>query len=314
MHPALIVALCVLGVFLLFGVLPTFLISNVIYTKLLIRVNKDTWSRNVSWDDEEQQRMFDIGEEWGNTYEKYRKRVSITSKGFRLVGEFFDFGNKKTAIIIPGRMEAGTYSYYFSEPYRKAGYNILAIDNRSHGLSEGRYNCVGLKEYADILNWIKYVHDDLGSEKIYIHGICIGSATALYALTDKNCPDYVEGMTADGMYINFAENFKNHLIELKKPLFPFTLEVMLMITLVAKKSPYKKSPINLINRLNKPILFIYSKEDTYSLPRLGQVLFDKCQSEKRLEWFEHGRHSHVRINAQDKYDLVIQNFIKEVVE
>ena len=87
-----------------------------------------------------------------------------------------------------------------------------------------------------------------------------------------------------------------------------------MITLVAKKSPYKKSPINLINRLNKPILFIYSKEDTYSLPRLGQVLFDKCQSKKRLEWFEHGRHSHVRINAQDKYDLVIQNFIKEVVE
>lgn len=305
----LYIPLIVLGALFLFGVLPTLLISNVIYTKLLIRVNKDTWSRSVSWDDEEQQRMFDIGKEWGNTYEKYRKTVSIKSEGFKLVAEYFDFGYKKVAIIIPGRMESGTYSYYFSEPYRASGYNILAIDNRSHGLSEGRYNCVGLKEYKDILNWMRFAHDELKNEKVYIHGICIGSATALYALTDKNCPDYAEGMTADGMYINFKENFKNHLIERNKPLFPFTFEVMMMIALVAKKNPNKFSPINKIGRLNKPILFIYSKQDIYSIPKYGQLLYDTCQSDKVLEWFDKGAHSHVRINNTEKYDRTIKEFL-----
>lgn len=305
----LYIPLIILGAFFLFAVLPTLLISNVIYTKLLIRVNKETWSRSVSWDNEEQQRMFDIGKQWGDKYEHYRKTYSITSCGFKLVAEYFDFGNDKVAIIIPGRMESGTYSYYFSEPYRAAGYNILAIDNRSHGLSEGRYNCVGLKEYKDILNWIRFAHDELKNEKVYIHGICIGSATVLYALTDESCPDYAVGMTADGMYINFEENFKNHLIERKKPLFPFTLEVMTMIALVAKKNPKKFSPINKIGRLNKPILFIYSVEDTYCVPKYGQLLYDTCKSEKVLQWFDHGEHSHVRINNTEKYDKTIKDFL-----
>ena len=311
MHPALIVLISVIGAIILFLIVPIFLISSIIYVKLLVRTSKTKWSRSVSWDDKEQQEMFDIGEEWGNKYEQYRTRVSIKSNGFNLVGEYFDFGSDKVAIIIPGRMEAGTYSYYFSEPYRKNGYNILTIDNRSHGLSDGKYNYVGLKEYKDILNWIEFAHNNLKNKKVVIHGICIGSATALYALTDKACPSYVEGMVADGMYINFAENFKNHLIERNKPVFPFTPIVMGMIQIVAKKNPYKFSPINKIGDLNKPILFIYSKEDIYCIPKYGQLLFDKCKSPKMIQWFEHGAHSHVRINNTDSYDETIGSFIKE---
>ena len=288
------------------------IVSNVIYTVLLVRKNKDKWSRTVSWDNEEQRQMFAIGEEWGNKYEGYRKTISITSCGFKLVAEYFDFGNDKAVIIIPGRMESGTYSYYFSEPFRKAGYNVVAIDNRCHGLSEGKYNCLGLKEYKDILNWAKYLHDELGVKEIVIHGICIGSATGLYAICDKDCPDYIKAIVADGMYISFAERNKNHLIEKKKPLFPFTQEVMALVTLVAGRSPNKHAPINYINRLHKPILFIYSKEDTYSVPKYGQLLYDKCSSEKKvLEWFAHGEHSHVRINQTEQYDEAIIKFLKE---
>ena len=145
-----------------------------------------------------------------------------------------------------------------------------------------------------------------------IHGICIGSATGLYAICDKDCPDYIKAIVADGMYISFAESFKNHLIEKKKPLFPFTQEVMALVTLVAGRSPNKHAPINYINRLHKPILFIYSKEDTYSVPKYGQLLYDKCSSEKKvLEWFAHGEHSHVRINQTEQYDEAIIKFLKE---
>lgn len=312
---ALIICLSILGAFLLFYLIPTLLISNVIYTVLLVRKNKEKWSRNVSWDNEEQQRMFDIGKEWGDKYEDKRKRVSIKVDKFNLVGEYFDFGSDKVALIIPGRMESGTYSYYFSEPYRALGYNILAIDNRSHGLSDGKYNCVGLKEYKDILAWINYAHDELKNKKIIIHSICIGSATALNALVREGAQNYVEGFVADGMYINFQENFKNHLIERHKPLFPFTHQVMMMIFLVAHKSPKKFSPINQIDKLHIPMLFIYSKEDIYSLPSLGEVLYEKCGSKKkRIKFFPHGEHSHVRINQVEEYDLTIKEFVNELVK
>ena len=308
----LYIALVILGAFILFFLFPTMLISNVIYTRLFIRVNKELWSRNVSWDDKEQQQMFDEGKEWGNENESYRKTLEIDSCGFHLVGEYFDFGYDKAVIIIPGRMESGTYSYFFSVPYKKAGYNVLAIDNRSHGLSEGKYNCIGLKEYKDIIAWAKVLHDEHHIKSVIIHGLCIGSATGLYALTSKNCPDYIDCLVADGMYVNFHENLKNHLIERKKPVFPYTSEVMWMVSMVAHKSPKRMSPIKLIHKMNKPMLFIYSKEDKYCLEDKANELFDKCGSEKKqLSFFDHGVHSHVRINQKEQYDETIIKFLKD---
>ena len=121
---ALYIVLGVIGAFLLFFLLPTMFISNVIFNVLFVRTDKEKWSRTVSWEDEEQQRMFAEGKEWGDANEQYRKTVDITNDGFHLVGEYFDFGFDRAVIIIPGRMESGTYSYYFSEPYKESGFNV----------------------------------------------------------------------------------------------------------------------------------------------------------------------------------------------
>ena len=308
---AVYIILGILGAGLIFFLLPTMLISTVIYTVLFVRTNKNKWSRTCSWDNEEQRQMFAEGKKWGEENEAFRKTVEIKSGKYRLIGEYFDFGNDKAAIIIPGRMESGTYSYYFSEPYKKAGYNVLAIDNRSHGLSDGKFNTLGLKEYKDILLWGKFLHDELNIGDIVIHGICIGSATGLYALTSENCPEYFRALVADGMYTDFAESFKNHLIEKKKPLFPYSAEVMWLVGLTAGRSVSKNAPIRHIGKLKKPILFIYSKEDTYSTPDKAKILFEAANEPKKLVWFEHGIHSHVRINAPEKYDETIIDFLND---
>ena len=73
----LYIILGILGAFLLLLVFPVFLISNVIYTILLVRTNKKKWSRTVSWDDEEQKQMFAEGAKWGKDNEQYRKSLEI---------------------------------------------------------------------------------------------------------------------------------------------------------------------------------------------------------------------------------------------
>ena len=308
----IILGLIGVGVFMYF--LLTFIISLIIYTKLFVRTSKEKWSRHVSWPDEELARMFKTGEKWGEDNEHYRKRVEIDSCGFHLVGEYFDFGNKKAVIIIPGRSESGTYSYYFAEPYKKSGYNVLAIDNRCHGLSEGKYNSLGLKEYKDIENWAKYLHESLGVEAIYMHGICIGSATAIHLLTRKNCPSYLIGLTAEGTYTTFKEIFNNQLKKRNKPTFPHTFEVLGLISLRAGRSLYRNSPIFEIDKVKVPVLFLYSKEDSYAKPEKSLELFNKLQSEKRLVWFDKGEHSHIRIHNTEKYDQAIIDFLKETYE
>lgn len=109
---ALYIFLGIIGAALVLYVFPNLLIASVVYRILLVRTSKKKWSRNCSWDDEEQKKMFALGEEWGKEREKYHERVSIKSGKFNLVGEYFDFGYKKAVIIIPGRMETCVYSYY----------------------------------------------------------------------------------------------------------------------------------------------------------------------------------------------------------
>ena len=311
------IALLSLAAFgILFWISSYFIIAAVVYRILLVRTSPAKWSRECSLEEEEEQtRMYVEGNAW---YDRYRDRASdvkIVSDGFNLFGEYVDFGFKKAVIIIAGRTEGCKYSYYFAEPYRAAGYNVLVIDNRCHGLSDGKYVSLGLKEYKDILRWGELLHDELGNEKIVIHGICIGSATALYALTADECPSYFAAMVADGMFVDFRESVKNHMIEQKRKNINICLGLLTFyFRLITGKDMVRQGPINYVDKLDRPILFIYSKKDLYSVPEKGQLLYDRCNAKKELAWFERGAHSKVRINNTEKYDNTITSFLNTNVE
>lgn len=301
---------------ILFWIASYFIVATVVYRILLVRTSREKWSRECSLEEEEEQkRMYAEGNEW---YDKYREKISevtINSEGFNLFGEYVDFGFDKAVIIIAGRTEGCKYSYYFAEPYRLAKYNVLVVDNRCHGLSDGKYVSLGLKEYKDIIRWGELLHDHYKNKKIVLHGICIGSATALYALTSKDCPTYFSGMVADGMYVDFRESIKNHMIEQKRKNITICLKLLtLYFKLFTGKNMVKQGPINYIDKLNKPILFIYSKKDLYSVPEKGQLLYDKCRSKKELVWFDYGAHSKVRINNTEKYDTAVTSFLNINIE
>ena len=89
---ALYICSGIIGAALVLYVFPNLLIASVLYRILLVRTSKKKWSRNCSWEDEEQKKMFALGEEWGKERENYHERVSVKSGKFTLVGEYFDFG------------------------------------------------------------------------------------------------------------------------------------------------------------------------------------------------------------------------------
>ena len=205
---------------------PVFLIPAGLYVILLVRTRKSKWRRKCSLPkDKEITEMFYVGLDWAEKYSAGRREVDVYSGKYHLFGEYFDLGFDRAAIIIAGRTESLLYSYYFAEPYRRAGYNVLVIDNRSHGKSDGRLNSLGYNEHRDILRWAQMLHDDLGNKQVYLHGICIGASNALFALTADDCPDYMQGMTSEGMFTTFYESLYYHIKEAKQPVFPSMIEV-----------------------------------------------------------------------------------------
>jgi alpha-beta hydrolase superfamily lysophospholipase len=305
----------ILGAVLFFFVIPTFIMSWILYSVLLRRTRPEKWDRSCSIpDDKEYRRMFDIGMAWEQEHRACKREVEIRSDGLRLVGEYFDFGSKKAALIIAGRMESLLYSYFFAEPFRRAGYNVLVIDNRAHGLSEGKISSLGYREYRDVLGWIRLLQGDLGNEKVFLHGICIGASTALFAAISDDCPDCVEGLCAEGMYVNFYESFLNHM-KVDRPdkmRFPIVQETMLWIRLVSGANVVTDGPLRRIDRLKKPILFLHSLEDQYSTPEKTKELFARCTAPKKLVWFDRGAHSRIRINNTEAYDEAIAAFLREI--
>ena len=72
-------------------------------------------------------------------------------------------------------------------------------------------------------------------------------------------------------------------------------------------------PIDVIHKLNKPLCMLHSKEDLYSRPEYAQKLYDLAGCEnKRLVWFEKGKHSMLRITDTEKYDTAIAEFLTQL--
>ena len=287
------------------------IVGKMLYFKYLVRKNPEDWGHRCSDpDDYEQHLMWDEGLEWASQNEGARKEIDIVSDGYKLHGEYFDFGSKKAVIIVPGRTESLCYSYYYAPGYQKAGVNVLLIDKRGHGLSEGKYEDNGEHSHVDLIAWAKYLHDKLGIEDITFHGICIGCSLCCFALASPDCPTYVKRFVADGIYETFCLTLKNHMKKEKRPVFPYCYTAMLWGKKYAKADFIHNGPKKQIAKVTVPTLFLYTDLDAFSTPDQAKRLYEACPSkDKKLHFFHKGRHSHIRFHNKDVYDQMVKDWV-----
>ena len=298
---------------LIIGALTYIIASHQVYIKTLSRVSKESWSRDIPSSLAPQSlEMYDIGLKWSSEHINYKKDVHIVSEGLNLYGEYYDFGKKTCAIILSGRTESLRYGYFFAAPYASKC-NILVIDPRGHGLSDGKFNTIGFEESKDIKNWVCFMHDQFGIESFIFHGICIGAAGGIFSRVLRECP-YVKAIVTEGMFPKFYESMKNNLIEKKKPVFIFIDLIDAWMKHYTSHS-MKFGPLDVIDKLEVPLLMLHSKEDKFSKPDFAVKLYEKAGSKiKHLEWFDHGAHSMIRINNMEHYDKAINAFIEKIID
>ena len=289
-------------------------LSKKVYNDNLVRTSPEKWGRVCSApDNEEQVAMWEAGLAWANPRMDRCREVTLVNDGLNLWGEYFDFGHDRCVIILPGRCECLIYSYYFAAPYEQAGYNVLVIDSRCHGKSDGTHTTAGVKESGDVAAWARFAQDQLGCREIWFHGICIGTAAGISAMNRADCPHSVRGLVTEGCFVSLRETFKRHMITDKRPLYPVMDLIMIHLNRTTGINIYRNTPMRAMKKLDKKyrLLFLYGKKDIFSIPEKSQKLFDACTAgEKKLVWFDRGGHSHLRINNTEKYDKTIVEFLK----
>ena len=234
------------------------------------------------WD--EYRSVIDEGKAWYETLPN--KRVTIQSHdGLTLVGHYIPApGADQTILLAHGyRSQDGTRDFSCAfQTYSEKGYNLLLIDQRAHGESQGRYIGFGVPERHDIVQWTQFLNQHYPPRAIVIEGMSMGSATVLMAL-DLDLPENVVGAIADCGYTTprkiIAHVFRR-LIGI--PLAPFWPGIQLCAKL---RSGYFLSGASAIESLKKariPLLFIHGEDDNYVPCDMGRENYSACASRKQL--------------------------------
>ncbi len=183
------------------------------------------------------------------------------------------------AILIHGYGRDGTFAYDYAEEYLKRGWNVLVPDLRAAGHSEGEFITMGALESRDVFDWSKKISDAHPDAKIVLHGVSMGAATALMtgALEPKNLVAVVEDCGYTSAYEMFAAQLKKIF---SLPEYP----VMPCANLVCKFNTGVKisdaAPINVVDKIKIPVLFIHGDEDGLVPFEMMEKLFNACTSPK----------------------------------
>lgn len=113
-----------------------------------------------------------------------------------------------TVILVHGMYDSAAGMAYLAEEYHKKECNILSIDLRSHGESEGTKRTMGIRESEDLALWVEYIEKKSQVQKIFLHGVSMGGATVLlYAGNKIKKNTAVKGIISDSSYPSYTAVF-----------------------------------------------------------------------------------------------------------
>lgn len=170
--------------------------------------------------------------------------------------------------------------------------NLLFIDQRCCGASEGEYITFGAKEQYDVQRWSYYI-SQRNKERlpVYLYGESMGAAAVLMASGHK-LPQEVRGLIADcgfrsmkGQLQDIAANWF-HINHVELLLFRVNLFCAFLGGFRMKEADTTRAM-----RTNKrPVLFFHGSKDTYVDPRNSRYNYSLCQAPKEFVMIPGARH------------------------
>lgn len=236
--------------------------------------------------------------------------VYIMSDSFRLHGKLFKNSGTKYALVCHGYTSKAKHMAGFVNKFHSLGYNVLAVDARAHGDSEGTKIGMGWVERFDVIEWINYIISLEPDAQIILHGVSMGASTVLMA-SGEELPKNVKAIIADCGYTSEWDEFRQEADVLHIPWFP-VLNASSVISKVRDGYDFKQaSAVEQVKKSHIPTLFIHGSKDELVPYGMLNELYSAANCEKEILTIQGAGHALSSSVAPELYWNTVETFLKK---
>lgn len=223
---------------------------------------------------------------------------------------FINNNINKTIICVHGyKAKDGLYDFGMSAKFLNSlGYNLLFVDNRAHGLSQGKYIGFGVLDSIDVNSWVDYLVTNMNQETIILYGMSMGAATVMNAQNNK-----VKAIIAD---CGFASGYDEVAYQIKKmyhlPPFPIIPISNVLLKLLAHYSLKEKEAYKSIKNYKNNLLIIHGDKDHFVPTGDAYKIFDNATCHKKILIVPGASHAKSYLKDTKLYEQTIKEFLDEI--
>ncbi len=191
----------------------------------------------------------------------------------------------------------------------KMGHNVLLVDQRAHGRSDGTTITFGVLERRDCLEWIRYAQKRFGEEiPIVLTGVSMGAATVLMA-SGLELPSAVKAIVADCPFSAPRDIIARVAENMGLPGKPAAAVCALGGMIFGRFRLGSSSAVEAVRNSKLPILLIHGEDDRYVPCNMSRTIYDACGGVRRLETFPKAAHAMCYMEDPVRYETVVSDFL-----
>ena len=245
------------------------------------------------------------------------ERVSICSHdGLRLRGRYYE-GEAGQPLFIFFHGYRSTAERDGSGGFRlckKHGWNVLQVDQRGHGESEGKTVTFGIRERYDCLDWIHWAVRRFGEDTpSFLVGVSMGASTVLMA-SGMDLPEQVKGIWADCGFSSAEEILRHTIRRRRMPEGPAFLAARLGGKIFGGLDIHEYSALEAVKQAKVPILLIHGEADTMVPCEMAHALKEACAAPVTLLTVPGAPHGICYYVDNDAYCAAVEKLVKDALE
>ncbi len=262
-------------------------------------------ARHLEW-----QRSIRRGADW--FWKQNPEFVHIRSRdGLELYGYVLTRPDaRRTVLCAHGYRSAPDADYGLQARFLyEHGCNLLLIDQRSHGRSEGRAITYGVRERFDVQDWMEYWSSrPEAALPFYLYGISMGAATVLMA-SGLELAGNLRGIIADCGFTSPYAIFYHVLTDnMHIPEFPLMQTSRIFVRRLGGFDMEEYSTLEALRTNRTPVLFIHGEDDNFVPTRMSRENYAACTAEKELWIVPGAAHAESFLVETAEYERRLQEF------